>query len=170
MEVSVFIPQNFYSCQRGENFETAFKPSCQKTKCLESLIQVMKASYFCSNLLRVVKFASHNSRRQYFSTTGCSSASKHGKHNSINDFNFKHQLWQKKKKSLKRTNKPTESLTGALQTLQTMSAMSWLHYADFIGAHSPFNTVHGWARGGLIEWVCGFLLTLTRTSPPDPST
>lgn len=47
--------------------------------------------------------------------------------------------------------------------------MPWLHYTDFIGAHSPFNTVHKWAQGGLIEWVCGFLLTLQGPLHPTPA-
>lgn len=47
--------------------------------------------------------------------------------------------------------------------------MPWLHYTDFIGAHSPFNTVHKWAQGGLIEWVCGFLLTLHGPLHPTPA-
>lgn len=47
--------------------------------------------------------------------------------------------------------------------------MPWLHYTDFRGAHSPFNTVHKWARGGLIEWVCGFLLTLQGPLQPTPA-
>lgn len=49
------------------------------------------------------------------------------------------------------------------------SVMPWLRYTDFIGAHSPFNTVHKWARGGLIEWVCGFLLTLQGPLHPTPA-
>lgn len=47
--------------------------------------------------------------------------------------------------------------------------MPWLHYTDFRGAHSPFNTVHKWAWGGLIEWVCGFLLTLQGPLQPTPA-
>lgn len=44
-----------------------------------------------------------------------------------------------------------------------------LHYTDFIGAHSPFNTVHKRARGGSIEEVCGFLLTLQGPHRPTPA-
>lgn len=48
-------------------------------------------------------------------------------------------------------------------------AMLWRHCAGFLGAHSPFNTVHKWAQGGLIEWVCGFLLTLQGPLHPTPA-
>lgn len=47
--------------------------------------------------------------------------------------------------------------------------MPWQHCTDSLGAHSPFNTVHNWARGGLIEWVCGFLLTLQGPLHPTPA-
>lgn len=47
--------------------------------------------------------------------------------------------------------------------------MPWLHNTDFIGAHSPFNTVHKWTQGVLIEWVCGFLLTLQGPLHPTPA-
>lgn len=68
-----------------------------------------------------------------------------------------------------RTNNSKKSLTGEQHTLQKGRWCGDLHYADFIGAHSPFNTVHKWVRGGLIEWVCGFLLTLQGPLHPTPA-
>lgn len=45
----------------------------------------------------------------------------------------------------------------------------WPHLTYFIVAHSPFNTIHNWDQESLIEWVCGFLLTLQGPLNPTPA-
>lgn len=75
------------------------------------------------------------------------------------------------KKFISGHNRQTNSRKSNWRTADSSdrSVMQRLHYTNFIGAYSSFNTVHKWAQAGLIEWVCGFLLTLQGPLHPTPA-